>query len=373
MRKLLYLWMFSMLVSASGVQAATFTVDNNGDIDNALGYVAADGTNTLRKCIRLANATAVLDTVLFNIPGPPYLITAATALIITRPVYIDGLSQPGAAPGNLIIELNGTNAVSNGALQLSGVNSSGSTIRGLVIYGSERGIYVNVSNNTTIICSHIGTNAGGTARIATPDTLLHGIYIINSQNTIIGGTGGIAERNIISGCGQNGIRIGTTSTGTVIMGNYIGTDITGTALIPNNQVTGGPYAGIFCATGSNNTTIGGPTSNYRNLISGNKQRGIYLQTSVSCLIRNNYIGTGISGNSSIPNINNGIETTTTCTGVMVLDNVISSNGQDGVKISASDNAVVKGNKIGLGSDGITQLGNGNHGLEILNSLSATIG
>src|SRR6185437_2910211 len=133
---------------------ALFTVDNTADSDNLLTYTAADGTNSLRKCIRLANSATGLDTIWFNITSTPFVITCATTLpIITSPVLIYGLSQAGAVPGTPVIQIDGTTNV----LALD-AGSGGSTIRGLIIYGANQGIYINTSNSNTITGNYIGTD-----------------------------------------------------------------------------------------------------------------------------------------------------------------------------------------------------------------------
>ncbi|MFL5729287.1 MAG: hypothetical protein ACJ75J_07350, partial [Cytophagaceae bacterium] len=80
------------IFSSSGFSfSAVFSVDNTGDTDNLLGYTTGDGSNSLRKCIRLANAAPGLDTIYFAIPAAPYIITAASDLpVISGSVLIDG-------------------------------------------------------------------------------------------------------------------------------------------------------------------------------------------------------------------------------------------------------------------------------------------
>jgi gliding motility-associated-like protein len=344
---------------------AIFTVDNTGDADDAAAYVASDGTNTLRKCIRLANSNAGTDSIYFNIAAGPYLTTAATALpVITSPVFIDGLTQAGASAGNPLIEIDG------GGLNVLEIaaGGGGSTIKGLILYGSNRGIYINSSSGNTVIANHIGTNQGATA-VAPAVISWNGIEIGgNSSDNIIGGTGGINTRNIISGANEQGIRIQGTSTGTQIMGNYIGTNFDATAAIANAQ------NGIFLLAGSNNSIIGGITIGHRNIISRNGQRGIFIQNSSNCIISNNFIGTTITGNAALGNIGKGIEIENNSNDVQITNNLICSNAQQGLMITSnSHRPLIQGNSIGLGLDGNTQLGNTFHGMEIQNSLKPTIG
>ncbi|HXA00853.1 MAG TPA: hypothetical protein VNW99_02635, partial [Cytophagaceae bacterium] len=82
--------LFYITIDFNICSGATFIVDNTTDIDPATAYVAGDGTNSLRKCIRLADAAAGADIINFNLPGPAYLITLVSALpAITSPVTIN--------------------------------------------------------------------------------------------------------------------------------------------------------------------------------------------------------------------------------------------------------------------------------------------
>src|SRR5262245_16099640 len=117
--------MFS-LVFVSQAMAVNYIVTNNGD---AGGVSLCDGivACSLRQSILAANATVgVPDIISFNIPGAGVqTITPATPLPnITDPVTIDGFSQPGAAPGNLLIEINGINTPPGTNGLVLGANSS---------------------------------------------------------------------------------------------------------------------------------------------------------------------------------------------------------------------------------------------------------
>ena len=349
------------LISLTTTYGATFIVDNLGDVDD-LGPAAAT-TNTLRKCIRLANANPGVDNINFNILGVgPFVINRVTNVDITGPVIIDGFTQPGAVVGAPLIEIT---FIGNNALTL--VNgSAGSTITGLVVYGGNRGIYIIDSDNNTIRGNFVGTNRTGTA-IGTPIINWNGIQIENSQNTTIGGLGGAADRNIISGINEAGVHISTSSAGTKIYGNYIGTGINGTTAIPNVQ------RGISLLSGSDNTEIGGATAAHRNIISGNAQRGINVNESDDVIIQNNYIGTDATGNGALGNTEQGIVIENLSLRATISNNIIGSNGQQGVSINGSNYPIIKGNRIGLGLNGTTQLGNGQQGLNFENVFKPIIG
>ena len=107
----------------------------------------------------------------------------------------------------------------------------------------------------------------------------------------------------------------------------------------------------------------------RNLIAGNAQAGILLRATNpddflhNLTIQGNFIGTGRSGNSPLGNRTLGIlaEAGSATTNSVVADNVISDNLQGGIRLAGNRNFVMR-NKIGLGADGVTALGNGGPGV-----------
>ena len=74
---------------------------------------------------------------------------------------------------------------------------------------------------------------------------------------------------MVSGNGINqdaaGINLESNDSNNIIAGNKIGTNAAGNAMLGNS------LHGIFLGNGSSNNTIGGPTDNDRNVISGNGQ------------------------------------------------------------------------------------------------------
>jgi hypothetical protein len=205
------------------VQGAILTVDTNSNLDNFLGYTAGDGTNSLRKCLRMANLMPGRDTINFNISGSTVITNNSCFggpwLAVTSPVLIDGYSQAGASAGNPVIELNGGGGTCTWTMLLT-TGSSGSEIRGLILYGTLMGIRMdsNTGGNTIAGC-WVGVNNTGNA--PAPSTiLLYGIFLDGSSNNIIGGSNGLIDRNVIGSCGQEGIRVAiAATTGNVINGN----------------------------------------------------------------------------------------------------------------------------------------------------------
>ena len=140
---------------------------------SALNYVVVNvnnaGAGSLRQAITNANANPGPDTISFNIGGAgPYVIPLAAALpVVTSPVTIDGLTQPGAAcPAGgwapvLQVVINGGGIAADGLSFAAG--GSGSVLRGVVIQNFNGNGVVLTGNNNSLECNFIGTNNLGMA------------------------------------------------------------------------------------------------------------------------------------------------------------------------------------------------------------------
>jgi hypothetical protein len=379
---------YILLVGGSGeVEAASFIVTNTND----------SGPGSLRQAILDTNANPGTDTIAFNIPGAgPHTIQPASALpTITDPVVIDGYTQPGASPNTnppglgsnavLKVELDGSNAgTGTNGLRITTGNS---TVRGLVINRfSASGIRLETNGGNAMEGNFIGTDITGT--VALGNALAGVSIVLGSSNNTIGGATEDA-RNVISGNEQNGIVIGAGTTGHIVQGNFIGTDVNGTASLGNTS-------GVDIFSASNNT-IGGTTPEARNVISGNVSRGILIQGAGATgnLVQGNFIGTDITGTIALGNAANDFFGEA---GVLISDapgntiggtmagagNVISgnggnceSNGCPGVWIKifsgGATNNVVQGNFIGTDLGGTIDLGNSEQGVLVSNTSDNTIG
>ncbi len=122
----------------------------------------------------------------------------------------------------------------------------------------------NAANNS-VRGNYIGTNITG--QFGLPN--LNGIAINNASTSTIGGLNA-GERNIISGNTATGLTL-FNAVGTLVQGNYIGTDSTGLLAIPG-------ATGVLIDGGASNNTIGGTAVGARNIISGNSQSGLSLQS-----------------------------------------------------------------------------------------------
>jgi uncharacterized repeat protein (TIGR01451 family) len=213
--------------------------------------------------------------------------------------------------------------------------------RNLIAGASAMGIRVNSIHNpgrasgAVIQGNFIGTDATG-AR-ALPN--LEGLRVEGELNASIGGTAPGA-RNLISGNTSDGIGL-VTASGTVIQGNFIGTDVTGATKLGN-----GAY-GVREDAGRNNT-IGGTGAGAGNVISGNGS-GLSIDRTTGDRVQGNFIGTDFNGMIALGN---------TAGGVSFENDGDFSDITVGGTVAGSGNTIAFNTvAVGLASDPITILGN----------------
>ncbi|HWB13177.1 MAG TPA: PKD domain-containing protein [Pirellulales bacterium] len=272
-------------------------------------------------------------------------------------------------------------AVRGGTGNRIGVDGTdpGAAAEGNVLAGSGTfGVYLDSNSTNTVIAGNkIGVGADGTTRVANG---VDGIYVDTTIGTRIGtnadGINDDLERNVVSGNAVDGIDLTANGSGTVIAGNYIGTDATGMVALAN----GGN--GITINGGHN--VIGGGLPGAGNLISGNATNGVLIggSSATGNVLAGNYIGVNAAGSTALPNSGN----TLTTAGVIVNGganhnfigtngdgvndasegNVISGNTGGGVFITGAgtNSNVVAGNFIGLDSTGTYAIANHRGGVRI---------
>ena len=331
----------------------TIAVDGVVTLREAIASVNAGAS--VNADVVAVGAYGTADTIAFNIPGAGvHTIALASALpTVLNPVVIDGYTQPGSSANT-----NGTTAGSNAVLTVEldmtlsglapGLNLTGgtSTLRGLVVNRAFGNAIALAGDGNVIAGNFIGTNPAGTA--AGPGNVGDGLFVNSANNRIGGivpadrnvisangvgiritqvsgnyiagnlvgtnaaGTAGLgnlgqgvtaggtnivgggtaAERNVFSGNGQLGILI--LGPGTVVRGNYVGTDVTGTVAIPNQH-------GI--EMGAPNGIVGGTLPGEGNLVSGNILNGIVISSQANpngTVVLGNFVGTDATGTIGIP-------------------------------------------------------------------------
>jgi hypothetical protein len=356
-------------------------------------------------------------------PGQFTLMPQSALPAIQKPVIIDGYTQPGSSPNtmpnqglgagdnaiqNIILEGNSSQAngldITGGATTVQGLDiqsfpnaihftTTGNVIAGNYLSGTANaGVLIdNAANNTiggvtpgarNIVGGETGIlmqGSGATGNQVQGNYIgTDGIQLINAfigvdtsdgaNNNIVGGTA-TGAGNVISPLGW-GIILENDTSGSVVQGNYIGTDATGNALpagLPTGHI-GGPdkrFAGIAMNDSASDNTIGGITSSARNVISGwfDQVRSFpFFPGSMGNLVEGNYIGTNAAGTAALRHPDFAIldPASQFPIGVVGSNLTISGNLISGVElaVAAFTGDEVQGNLIGTDWTGTQPIPNG---------------
>ena len=341
-------------------RAATLIVFSAGDSVATEEYPFP---GTLRQAIRDANWIPGPDTIVFAIPGGGVQVIELLSClpVITDPVVIDGFSQPGSAPNTNGVGL-GDNAVRNlmidaslcydtvfrvagGSTTLRGLSISGGATSTAITYGGDdnrvEGCYIRPGNKGVLITSSYNVVGG-----LTPD----------KRNVITGCTWGITDS--LSGNVFNSVQ-----------GNLIGLDESGTAIVPTPSNTSMLVGVSLQGTSS---VIGDSLIAGRNVIVARNGIGV---NGVAAHVMNNFIGTDITGTTSlVPSTNGngiGVGGTWHTIGGVGVGNVIAGH-KTNVFLGNCANVVVSGNYIGTDASGTVALGD-SVGLFLSAAQGCTIG
>lgn len=245
------------------------------------------------------------------------------------------------------------------------------------IYIQNEADNANPSENNTIQGNYIGTGANGTTALPTGYTegTGNGLLFGNSHNDQIGGTA-TGTMNVFGSSDEYGVSFRDGCTGSVVEGNYIGTDYTGNATMSHALGTGNISAGIHIGTvttggftrAPHDIRVGGTTSAARNIISGNTNVGGHVPGGIliddgayAITAQGNYVGTTQDGLTALANEGHGVEVSGSDNNfiggtVSGARNVLSGNGYAGLALSASG-TLAQGNYIGLNSAGTAVIAN----------------
>ncbi|QEH36898.1 3-dehydroshikimate dehydratase [Aquisphaera giovannonii] len=205
-----------------------------------------------------------------------------------------------------------------------------------------------------------GTSQPGYA-VGAPLIEIDGTNAGYTPGLILAAGGSTIQGLVINRFSQTAAILVSQADGSLIQGNFLGTDPTGT-------IAEGNYDGIdFDYSGTTGITIGGITPAARNLISGNHGSGVAVSFSPSSqiVIEGNFIGTDATGSQPLGNLSSGVEIYDTAGSNTVKGNVLSANGYHGVLIEedyGSQNDVIADNLIGTDASGRLPLGNGYAGV-----------
>ena len=163
------------------------------------------------------NQDSVQDLTITNFGGPGMIIYSNDALITGNTVTHNGNDGIDFGQGVQGATIGGTVAGQGNVVSSNSGN-------GIVLYGTG-------TEGNVIEGNFIGTDSSGIKAMGNGG---RGVLVYDgaSNNTIGGTTAG--DRNIISANAEDGLYLtGTGTSGNVIEGNYIGTDVSGTKAIGN--------------------------------------------------------------------------------------------------------------------------------------------
>jgi len=280
-------------------------------------------------------------------------------------------SDQNVIQGNFIgTDQSGTTALPNGAngVELNpGANQTligGTTAEARNVISGNRntGIHISGGDGNVMRGNYVGTDRTGTFAIPNGGD---GIGVDSgATSTVIGGTTAEA-RNVLSGNGSYGVELVDGVTGAVIEGNYIGTNATGTAALGNFT------DGVRVAAASSDT-IGGTAPGAGNVISGNGTghdccnvtgAGVGLIGVSAITVEGNLVGTDASGAYAIPNTSGGVQLFQNVSNTVIggttaaARNVISGNGDTGIRVGTGSGNLILGNYVGTNAAGTAALGN----------------
>jgi titin len=325
----------------------------NGTSGNIIG-----GTNALARNVLSGNSQSGLimtSNTTGNVVLGNYIGTDASGSHAVSNI-LGGVFLAAGASQNLI---GGTNAGAGNVI-------SGNLGNGILMRGSD------VVNNA-VQGNYIGTDATGLNPL--PNTVAGVTIDTGSSSNLIGGTV-VGSRNVISGNNLNadyGVIIANPGTrGNVVEGNYIGLGADGVTAVPN-------VFGMVCSDGATSNTFGGTVAGARNVISGNLSEGLRLTDAgtMANAVQGNFIGTDLTGENALPNNFAGLTIYAGATSSLIggttagARNIISGNKQYGIYISdpGTSNNFVLGNFIGPDVTGTNAIGDGGFGIGIWNSAS----
>ena len=350
---------------------STFTVTSDAD---------STARGTLRWAITESNKTTATEAspnqIDFDLPSADlnlglYTVELGSALpALTQPVVIDGLTQPNA-DGQPVIEVSGELVESTAAGLQVNSGASGSTIEGLTVTDflngtsdGDGGILVDGASKVMISHDDIGLE-NSSVELADGENYYFGVALESgaTDNTV---TGDVLAGNQTIGVlidGNGSTSPSSETSGNVVEGDYIGTNLNGSGAAESGNVTG-----VEIENGAMDNTIGGTAAADRDVISGNSNDGVLIEGpgTDGNVVEGDDIGTNAGGTAPIGNgyagvaIQDGASDNTIGGTASGAADVISGNATYGVLIYGTDyttlstetaHNVVEGDFIGTNDNG----------------------
>jgi titin len=280
--------------------------------------------------------------------------------IISASLHNNGLGIFGGATANAVqgnyigTDISGTVALANAdsGVGVSDAGTSNNTIGGSVAGAGNlisgnlvAGIqFFAASGGNLVQGNYVGTDASGTQPLG---NTYAGVAISGAHDNTVGGPAAGAA-NLISGNIGNGVRVETSgTTGNLIQGNLVGTDVTGTIALGNGS--DGVDSAVLIDAGASNNTIGGTAAGTGNVVSGNYFNGVRIRDSSNNVIQGNFIGTDVTGTQPLGNAASGAAISGNASGNVIGGpgggNTIAFNGTDGVLVDTAVGVIISQNSI----------------------------
>ena len=328
---------------ADGIAMGSTSANNTIGQAGSGNVLSGNGNDGFENDATGANNTVQANTIGLGVDGTTVVANGRYGVVIYNGANNTMIGGSGAGEGNVI---------------------SGNTQSGVIIDGNSNP----ATTANTIAGNLIGTDATGSLDKGNGTYGIH-FFAGANGNTIGGSTA--AHGNVISGngSGEGGVYItGTTTSGNIVRNNFVGVNETGTAAIANN------LHGVWVNEAPNTQILD-------NLISGNDVHGVYIYGAgaTGTQVLRNSIGTNAAESATIANGFDGIRLEGSSSGTVVGSpgngNVVGGNADHGVNLNSSSGNTIQANHIGTNSGGSVDLGNTQAGVysDAFNSSNNLIG
>ena len=271
---------------------------------------------------------------------------------------IDGYTQSGASANthpfgqglNTVLRIQVTGGAGVGTCFT--VQTSDTTIKGLVLNGCTTSVDIQSGSNNRVEGNFLGTDPAGTQRLVDSGGE---VLVGNAPSAHVGGSTP-AARNLITACGV-AVHATGANNGAVVEGNVIGVAASGDVLLTPP-----------CGSTTFPIVIDGPNGQaIRNVVAGGAN-GIFLQGSSGKSARGNYVGTDATGTVVLGLTQQAMSVTGNDHTVGGPDpgdgNVLAgADFYEGLLIGGSGH-VVQGNFVGTDVTGTLDLGNHRIGINV---------
>ena len=350
---------------------SVFTVTNAGD--NGSDTNPLPGSLRAEVVAAEALPAGTYSTINFHIPlgGLEEIQLQSPLPLITNPVNINGLSQRDSSATIPLIQIDGASAGAGAsgleiASSASGTATKPTQVSGLELTDfGDGGVTVEDASYVNLNDLFVGVTKQG-ASFLDEGNGSYGVLLAGGSHDTLSGS-------VVSANQGTGVYVGDASYDS-LTGDFIGTDVTGElALDQNGNTLGNNGNGVMIYAGATYTTV------TKTVIGNNNGQGVELSdegTSHNTLSLDN-IGTELLGSHALPNLDGVLITNSASYNTIggttsSFNDLISGNASAGVALSnGADFNIIVGDFIGVTSNGASALGNGDSGVNVSGGATTT--